>query len=316
MVQHSYVGAGRPGDCALVGAGMAFRLVRYESPNGNVGDDFSGWLFSRALGERLRPDGEILLFGVGSIFTERFARDNLDSSIRTCVVFGSGARGGNSLPKLGKADWRFYCVRGPLTAGLAGLPSAAAITDPAALAPRLFPLQGDATGPVGIVPYFIASELAWKKVADRLGWQVISPRLPVEEFFKALTRCSRVWCESMHGAIFADAYCVPWRPIAATSLALEGRTHAFKWTDWSASMAVSFDRLAGLPLPEGASGAKARLKERIKVEIMTHRLAKADLQDRYNLSERKILTERQDRLSDRLDAMCRELSGEPMDLDI
>lgn len=290
---------------------MSFRLVSYSAPNGNVGDDYSHWLFSRALGDRLCPDGDILLFGVGSILSSGFEADMRDGSIRACAVLGSGARGPSSVPDLSRGNWHVYCVRGPLTALAAGLSCTMAIADPGVLAPRLAPLQNNDKGPVGIIPYFTASSAAWIKIGNKLGWRVISPHLPVDDFMIALAGCSRVWCESMHGAIFADAYGVPWRPISATSVSGERRTHAFKWTDWSAAMGLGFDPLTGLPLHHAIKGCKARVNERIKIEIMANRLAKADLQDRHVLSKRFLLADRQDKLLERIDTMCRELSDEP-----
>lgn len=293
---------------------MSFRLVSYRAPNRNVGDDFSEWMFSRALGQRLQPDGKVLLFGVGSILSQDMFLRNNDPNISACVVFGSGARDSYSLPDMTSAKWKVYCVCGHLTAQAAGLAPNAVVADPAVLAPRLQPAKHLGTGPVGIVPYFTASDAAWRKVADRLGWRVISPSLRIEQFVSELTQCSRVWCESMHGAIFADAYGVPWRPVSATSLLNEGRTHAFKWTDFCSALGVPFDPWTGLSLPYQAKGAKARVKELVKIEVIAKMLARADRHDRHVLSDRRVLAQLQDELLNRLDAMCLDFSGEASEL--
>ncbi|WGV15926.1 hypothetical protein [Fuscovulum ytuae] len=293
---------------------MPFRLVSFKAPNRNVGDDFSEWLFSRALGDRLQHDGNILLFGVGSILSQDIFSQVHDASITGCAVFGSGARRPYSLPNMNSSEWKVYCVRGHLTAYAAGLATDAAVADPAILAPRLHPATAIQSDPVGIVPYFTASEAAWQKVANKLGWRVISPKLPVERFIAELTLCSRVWCESMHGAIFADAYGIPWRPISATSLSNEGRTHAFKWTDFCSALGVSFDPWKGLPLPDQVQGTKGRFKERVKIEIVAHLISKADQDDRHTLSDRRVLLQRQEELLARLDKMCLELTGKPSEL--
>lgn len=292
----------------------SFRLATWTAENGNVGDDYSGWLFSRALGERLQPDGDILLFGVGSILSRSFENAFRDSKVRACAVFGSGARGPASLPDLSNGDWHVYCVRGPLTACIAGLPCEKAVADPAILSPRLIPAAVNPNGPVGIVPYFTASESAWTSVSTSLGWRLVSPHQTVEDFVAQLAGCSRVWCESMHGAIFADAYGIPWRPISGTSIRNEGRTHAFKWTDWASSVGLGFDPLPGLALPERLSGTASHVKQRIKAEMMARWLGRADLQDRHLLSNRTLMIERQDRLFELLDQMCRDLTGAPSGL--
>jgi succinoglycan biosynthesis protein ExoV len=288
---------------------MTFRLVSYVAPDGNVGDDYSRWLFSLALGEDLRSDGEILLFGVGSILTSDFEEKFRDERIRACTVFGSGARGPDDLPKLSEGSWSVFAVRGPLTARVANIPCADAVADPGILAPRLIDARADAEGPVGIVPYFSSSELAWTRVANHLGWNVISPKSTVENFMAAIAKCSRVWCESMHGAIFADAYGVPWRPISATSVAAEGRTHAFKWTDWTASMGLGFDPLGGLPFPDHHGSTLSSLKESIKIELMSNYLYRADKQDRHLLSNRNLLSLKQEELFYRINRMSRYFLG-------
>ena len=288
---------------------MVFKLVSYRAKNGNVGDDFSEWLFSRALGDRLRPDGEFLLFGVGSILSRDLEAAFRDESTRACVVLGSGARGPESLPEMEAGHWKVYCVRGPLTARISSLPIEKAISDPAILAPRLAPQSKSSSGPIGIVPYFKSSEDAWRSVAAALDWRLISPRLSVEDFLCELASCSRVWCESMHGAIFADAYGIPWRPIRATSVQSEGKTHAFKWTDWCAAMGLGFDPFFGLPFPERPSSITSFAKERIKVSIVASRLEKASREDRYVLSNRRVLSEHQDQILEKIDKMAIEISG-------
>lgn len=294
---------------------MAIKLVSYTVPGGNVGDDFGPWLFSRALKGALSVHGDTLLFGVGSILSTDFLAD-AEASMegvgqRLRVVFGSGARGPQSLPNLSNGDWRFYCVRGPLTARIAGLPCEKAVADPAILAPLLLPATPDASGPEGIVPYFGASDRAWRAVAQYLGWQVISPCQPVEAFIGALLRCSRVWCESMHGAIFADAYGIPWRPISGVGASNEGHTNSFKWTDWSASMGLGFDPLPSLHFYPPDGKLMSLVKERLKVRLMADQLAKASRADRHLLSDRALLRERQDRLSELMDKMSRDLTGKP-----
>lgn len=288
---------------------MAFRLVSYIASGGNVGDDYSRWLFSRALGDDLRSDGEILLFGVGSILTVGFEEKFRDERVRACTVFGSGARGPDSLPRMNDGSWSVFAVRGPLTARVANIPCADAVADPGILAPRLIDARTDAKGPVGIVPYFASSESAWSKVANRLGWIVISPKTSVENFMAAIAKCSRVWCESMHGAIFADAYGVPWRPISATNVTSEGRTYAFKWTDWTASMGLGFDPLSGLPFPDRYAGTLSGLKETMKIEFMVNHLYRADSQDRHILSNRNLLSNKQEELVNRINKISIHFFG-------
>lgn len=292
---------------------MAIRLLSYADPQGNVGDDFSPWLFSRALGSRLSDEGDVLLFGVGSVLSPLFMPDRLPSAA-TFAVMGSGARSADTLPDRSTGTWHIYAVRGPLTAAALGMPCDTGVADPAILSSLLLPATPDARGPVGLVPYFRSSHRGWSHVTEKLGWRLVSPRQPVESFVEDLAGCSRVWCESMHGAIFADAYGIPWRPISGTSVRSEGRTHAFKWTDWCSAMGVGFDPLGVGGLPDNVTKPRARFGEWRRALAIAAILREADRQDRHLLSAREVLTARQRVLLARIDRMCRELTGAPSDI--
>lgn len=290
------------------GGAMTARLVHYKAGTGNVGDDFSEWLFSRTLGPALSEISGTLLFGVGSILDTKFDTAFGGADIHDRLVFGSGARSAVTLPDMSQGRWKVYCVRGPLTARALDLPADRAVADPAILAPRFHPAVA-AGGPVGIVPYFTASGAAWGQVAARLGWKVVSPHLGVEAFIAALTACSRVFCESMHGAIFADAYRIPWRPLSGTGAQAEGATHAFKWTDWTASMGIGFDSIRTPPVSAFAEGnAIGRLKQRAKAEWIARILEKAARGDRFLLSRDSVLAERQDRLQVLMEELRNDIS--------
>ena len=288
---------------------MTARLVHYKATSGNVGDDFSDWLFSRYLGERLAAEGDTLLFGVGSILDRGFDKAFDDGAIRRRFVFGSGARSARSVPDVAAPGWTVYCVRGALSASAIGQPEKA-LADPAILAPRLLPAAGTPAGPVGIVPYFTASHGIWGKVAEKFGWKLVSPHLGVEEFIAALTQCSRVFCESMHGAIFADAYRIPWRPVSGTGISSEGATHAFKWTDWCSGMGVAFDSIKIRPIGDPAPGnALQALKQRAKAELLMRSFGTALKEDRFTLSGDAVLTRQQERLLALMEQMRQDLAA-------
>lgn len=272
---------------------MSIQLIHYQSPQGNVGDDFSPWLFSKLLGPALRDDGKAQLFGVGSILTTSFVETASLPNARK-IVFGSGTRAPDAAPDTHGTDWKVYCVRGPLTATALGLPADKAVADPGILGPRFFSAKPAATRTVGIVPYFTASEALWGQVARRHGWHVVSPRQSFDTFVEALMRCDRVYCESMHGAIFADAYRIPWRAISGSSLSGEGTTHAFKWTDWCSAMGLGFDSLKIPGLHERSQSTLAgSLKDRVKVEMVSRQLA---ANSTFTLSQDHVLAARQDQL--------------------
>ena len=75
----------------------------------------------------------------------------------------------------------------------------------------------------------------WSKIVDvarDAGLSVISPTLSVREFLERLAGCSRVYCESLHAAIFADALRIPWTRVRISSHYYEGDgVSEFKWRD-------------------------------------------------------------------------------------
>lgn len=128
-----------------------------------------------------------------------------------------------------------------------------------------------------------------------------------------LAGCGRVLCESMHGAIFADAYGIPWRPVSGSSLGIEKSTHAFKWTDWTASVGLGFDSVRIIGLPEPQASLRSRLNARVNIEVVAGLLSRADREDRYGLSERAVLSARQDRLLDLADCLRADVLAEAGD---
>lgn len=288
---------------------MTIKLAYYKSPEGNVGDDFSPWLFSKAFGNHIVDNGETLLFGVGSILDKSF-ENAFSKGIKDNLVFGSGARNPDTVPDITNGSWYVYCVRGPLTATALNLPLTKAIADPAILAPNFLPRETYSikhSNQIGIVPYFSASMDLWKKIAKQLGWKIISPHLQVEDFVKDLLSCEKVYCESMHGAIFADAYRIPWRPLSGSSISGEGSTHAFKWTDWTSSMGIGFDSLKIPSLRTTQKAAVNHIKNEIKITVVKHRLIKASRDGTFYLSKSKVIAEKQDQLSQLLSRMSEDI---------
>lgn len=62
---------------------------------------------------------------------------------------------------------------------------------------------------------------------------LLDVRLNPRDFIEKLWSCESVLTEAMHGAIFADAYGIPWVP-----LRLYVHINEFKWKDWWASLGI------------------------------------------------------------------------------
>lgn len=208
----------------------------YQTPGGNVGDDLNALLW-----QRLLPDFEQLttaqwLVGIGSTLDQR-----LNALRGSKIVMGTGLRpAARRLVLVG--DVRFAAVRGKLSMRELGLGPDVALCDPGFLVGHVWPRHarshaGHGHAPartrVGLVPHIYSER--WSNIAAAAadaGLEVISPRLPVEQFLERLGHCSRVYCESLHAAIFADALRIPWARVRISSHYYEGDgVSEFKWRD-------------------------------------------------------------------------------------
>jgi len=202
--------------------------VYYHRPaGGNVGDDMNAVLWRRILPQIDEIASPQWLIGAGTILDGR-----LNSFAGSKVVMGSGFRpgAGGSAPN---SDVRFAAVRGLLTAQRCGFGPEMAVCDPGFLVNRLWPTQRTPGERVAFIPHIYSEQYSnIAAAAADAGFDVISPTLPLEEFLRRLASCPRAYCESLHGAIFADALRLPWARVRICSRHYEGRGVAdFKWAD-------------------------------------------------------------------------------------
>ncbi len=271
----------------------------------NVGDDLNNWLWPRLFGAEFNPKADTLFIGIGSILDNRFQAGPFARKI----VFGAGARTETSVPHL-DASWEIRFVRGPGTAAALG-GTVRWIADPALLIALAFQKQTDA-GRIGVVPYFRSNADLWDEIGRQSGLTIISPKLAVNDFIRQVASCRRVFAESMHGAIIADALRIPWRPISAFNRRHEGDTHIFKWTDWCRSMELAFEPLTlpairpRAPLRDRRPTVKARVLSAAYAAIAaqaTLTLRAALRHDRFTLSRDDIFTMRLDALQEEVASM-------------
>lgn len=206
------------------------RLYYYRHPSGNFGDDLNLWLWPRLLGpEFFDDDPEELLVGIGTLLNHRVP------VARRTLVFGAG-HGYGAAPPIDDR-WHFFCVRGPLTARVLGLPPELAVTDPAILvADSARDVVAPVPGRVGFMPHCDSAEaFDWRAVAHEAGLHYIDPRDTVDAVLGAIGQCEKLVAEAMHGAIAADALRVPWIAVRAYSHIAD-----FKWQDWTESMQLRY----------------------------------------------------------------------------
>ncbi|MFC0685475.1 polysaccharide pyruvyl transferase family protein [Novosphingobium clariflavum] len=225
--------AGAPEDWR---AGM--RLLHYEPAVPNFGDDLNPLLWPELAPGLFGPDvsspgtgaGESTAFvGIGTII-------GIDpAGCSRLHVFSSGA--GYSDPVRWQGlDVRYHCVRGPVSARALGLPADRALTDGAVLVPRS-PLFADLasrprTTRTVVVPHYETLAFpGWSAAAQLAGFDIVDPRGSPRDVIAALAGARLVLTESLHGAILADAFGVPWRGFAVSR-----NFSTAKWGDWAASL--------------------------------------------------------------------------------
>lgn len=207
----------------------AMKLYYYIDKHGNFGDDLNPWLWSRLIPDLIDDDDSEIFVGIGTLLN-----NNIPAGPRK-IVFGAGVGYGSALPKVDE-KWKFYCVRGPLTAARLGLPSEYAITDPAALASAVFRANGPKRTGTAFIPHHMSAwNLDWERVCRDVGIRYIDPRKDVDTVLGEISGSSAIIAEAMHGAILADSFRIPWMPVVLYDHILQP-----KWHDWAGSLAMKY----------------------------------------------------------------------------
>jgi pyruvyltransferase len=175
--------------------------VAWHIGSPNFGDDINPILWAtvtnrpvRLVTRRFKAE-RLHALGIGSI---------LDTATEHSVVFGSGLL----CPEKGESirPHRVLAVRGQLTADR--LPVAAErLGDPAVLVDLLFPQPRKVKHAVGVIPHFTHVKQFQSLVNS--GAYVIDPAWPPSAVLAAICRCERIFSQSLHGLIIADAFGVP-----------------------------------------------------------------------------------------------------------
>jgi len=195
----------------------------------NFGDELNPWLWPKILGEILDDNEDEIFVGIGTILNDTIPR------VRQTVVMGAGI-GYGPVPPIDDS-WKFYAVRGPLTARGLHLPMNLAITDPAILTCRYFDLGSRRkTSKVAFMPHWRNAHEGWSRVCEGLNFSLINPRDSVDTILRAISETELLLTEAMHGATVADAFRIPWIPVCSST----SDVLAFKWRDWCASMELEY----------------------------------------------------------------------------
>ena len=202
----------------------------WESQHGNFGDDLNLWLWDHLLPGFREAHADVLLVGVGTVLNSTLLPDEGRQ-----LVLGSGC-GYGTLPDMRDGDlWDVRCVRGPLTAGKVGVAEDLGIIDPAVLVADMpeFANQPKRYA-CAFVPHWESAVAGlWPVVCATAGIHYIDPRGEAKDVIREIAQSESIVAESMHGAILADAFRVPWVAVSTSA-----NINSFKWRDWAATLGV------------------------------------------------------------------------------
>jgi succinoglycan biosynthesis protein ExoV len=236
------------------------RLFYYKDPIGNFGDDLNPWIWDALAPEIFDDDDATVLVGIGTLINSRAPVAPVK------YVFGSGV-GYHQFPVIDE-KWQFYCVRGPLSAARLGLDKSYAISDPAVLltqVPDIAPVEKKDF--VCFMPHHASSRHAdWRTLCKKAGIVYMDPADDMRQTVTLIRQSKLVIAEAMHAAIVADAFRVPWVPVACYDHILD-----FKWQDWCQSLSMDYtpQKIPSIWDMERNLSANDLFKTRVKRSLRT-----------------------------------------------
>lgn len=196
----------------------------------NFGDAMNDWFWRELMPEvSWAEDGDLLL-GIGTILDQRVPW------ARRRVVCGSGVGYGLLPAGIGEdPSWEIHGVRGPLSARVLGLAPEKALTDPAILLADFPEFRLAERSGVLFSPHWKTLWHGdWTRICQQAGVELLDVAAPSREVVRRIAGAKLVLAESMHAAIIADAFRVPWVAVAASH-----EFSTFKWADWALSLELN-----------------------------------------------------------------------------
>ncbi|WP_163544396.1 polysaccharide pyruvyl transferase family protein [Occultella kanbiaonis] len=208
---------------------MNVELVYYKARGGNFGDDLNEWLWDDLLPGWRAWDPEVALVGVGTILNAGLVPAGRK------LVLGSGVGYGQA-PNVHErpGDWDIRSVRGPKSATALDVVPTLGVVDPAVMISGLSEFEGLVRGDdVIFIPHHGSNRFDWTTICAGTGVVHVSPTGDSKEVIKRIATARAVIAESMHAAIIADAFGVPWHAVA-----ISNAFNTFKWGDWAESLSL------------------------------------------------------------------------------
>lgn len=214
---------------------------------GNFGDDLNSWIWHELFGEGVATCASVLV-GIGTILDEGVY--SVHPSAPGYICFGSGTGYGRALTDMGAAKWLYKVVRGPLSAAALNLESSHVGTDGAILLASLerYRQAPVCNGRTIFIPHHsIADWPYWEATCNAADIDFVNPGWDCRLVLDRIRSARLVIADSMHAAICADTFRVPWVAVSSGP-----RINTFKWTDWSLSMDLPY---SAKQLPLRSAGA-------------------------------------------------------------
>lgn len=222
------------------------QLHYHKAAGGNFGDDLNEWMWDQLIpGFREYGNKEDVVIGLGSILHE----NRLSKYEGRISILGSGFNGGQILKSNTRERCRFYSVRGPLTRDALKLDARIPLLDPGSVIPDIYKAAEEQHGKILFIPHHKntlenATRFNLEAAVAEAGLEFLSPAIDSKKVLEKISGSSLVVTESLHGAIIADAYRVPWVPVK-----FGPRFTPFKWHDWSRSLDIELKFIDMFPLP-------------------------------------------------------------------
>jgi succinoglycan biosynthesis protein ExoV len=199
------------------------KLLYFESDN--FGDALNPFIFNYFFPDFFDDDPTTVFIGIGSVLG--FIHPLPET--KKAIVFSSGYAY-DDVPTLdGRYDVR--CVRGPGTAKALGINASMAATDGAILL-RAMPQFNDAPAKkykYCFVPHYFSLDFFddWELLLKESDIEFVNPLSDISLIIDKIRQSEVVFAESLHAAIVADTFRVPWVPVSMYS-----HINKFKWQDW------------------------------------------------------------------------------------
>ncbi|MGB0496820.1 MAG: polysaccharide pyruvyl transferase family protein [Rubricella sp.] len=209
------------------------KLNYFRCEGGNFGDDLNEWIWDRLLPGWRNWDPDVTLFGVGTLLNHRSISEYGDDRV---LVLGSGVGYERALPLDAiPRNWDFRSVRGPRSARLLGLGEEKGLIDPAMMISEFPEFQGleRSDRPVFVPHHESVARHDWSDLCRRFGLRYMPPVGDAKTVIAEIARASLVIAESMHAAIIAESFRIPWIPVK-----IGPQFNAEKWIDFFESAGV------------------------------------------------------------------------------